>query len=291
MLRLSGITIADNIYKDIKTRILALAGENVIPGLGVVIVGDRPDSRTYVNMKRKKCKELGIYSVQLQFKETVEQADVISAVEQLNNDPNIHGILVQLPLPKHMNEAEILNHVRLDKDVDGFHNTNVGLLTLNNNPYFVPCTPDGCMELIKSVDPDISGKNAVVLGRSRIVGMPMALLLNQHHATVTICHRQTKNIEEYIKNADIVIAACGQPEMVKGDWLKDGAIVIDVGINSIEDKSIDRGYRLVGDVDYNSVKALDRVKAITPVPGGVGPMTIAMLMDHTVRSAERLTSV
>jgi methylenetetrahydrofolate dehydrogenase (NADP+) / methenyltetrahydrofolate cyclohydrolase / formyltetrahydrofolate synthetase len=285
MLRLSGRTLANTIYDDLKKRIELLSQKNIVPGLGVILVGNRPDSQTYVNMKTKKCKELGIHNIQHILDDKVEQHEIINVIEQLNNDPNIHGILIQLPLPKHINESEVLNQVRLDKDVDGFHHTNVGLLTLNQSPHFVPCTPDGCMKLIKSVEPDITGKHAVVLGRSRIVGMPMAMLLIQSNATVTICHSRTQNVENIIKNADIVIAACGQSQMVKGEWLKDNAIVIDVGINSIEDKTRERGYRLVGDVDYDSVQ--NNIKAITPVPGGVGPMTIAMLMEHTVRSAER----
>ena len=285
MNKLSGKQLADQIYQELETRIKLLTEKGIKPGLGVILVGERKDSQTYVNMKTKKCTELGIESVQHVLPENVPQEEVIKIVEQLNEDKSIHGILIQLPLPKHINESEVLNKVKLEKDVDGFHHTNVGLLTLNQSPSFVPCTPDGCMRLIKSVEPYITGKHAVVLGRSRIVGMPMAMLLLQHNATVTVCHSRTQNMENIVKNADIVVAACGRPQMVKGSWLKEGAIVIDVGINSIEDASRPRGYRLVGDVDYESVS---NVKAITPVPGGVGPMTICMLMEHTVRSAEVL---
>lgn len=283
-MRLSGKELADQIYSELNTRVEVLTQKGIKPGLGVILVGDRPDSKTYVNMKTKKCNELGIESVQHVLPETASQEEIINIVRQLNDDSKIHGILIQLPLPKHINESVVLNEVKLEKDVDGFHHTNVGLLTLNQSPSFVPCTPDGCMRLIKSVEPEISGKHAVVLGRSRIVGMPMAMLLLQHNATVTVCHSRTQNVEEIVKTADIVVAACGRAHMVKGDWLKDGAIVIDVGINSIDDATRPRGYRLVGDVDYASVG--DNVKAITPVPGGVGPMTICMLMEHTVRSCE-----
>jgi 5,10-methylene-tetrahydrofolate dehydrogenase/methenyl tetrahydrofolate cyclohydrolase len=285
-MRLSGKQLADQIYSELQTRIETLGQKGIKPGLGVILVGERPDSKTYVNMKTKKCNELGIESVQHILSETVSQAEIINVIRQLNDDSKIHGILVQLPLPKHINESVVLNEVKLEKDVDGFHHTNVGLLTLNQSPSFVPCTPDGCMRLIKSVEPDITGKHAVILGRSRIVGMPMAMLLLQNNATITVCHSRTNNIEEIVKTADIVVAACGRPQMVKGSWLKDDAIVIDVGINSIDDVTRPRGYRLVGDVDYATIG--DNIKAITPVPGGVGPMTICMLMEHTVRSAESL---
>lgn len=280
---LSGKQLADQIYQELETRIKMLTEKGIKPGLGVILVGERKDSQTYVNMKTKKCTELGIESIQHVLPEDALQEELIEIVEQLNKDDNIHGILIQLPLPKHINESEVLNKVKLEKDVDGFHPTNIGLLASNQSPSFVPCTPDGCMRLIKSVEPDITGKHAVVLGRSRIVGMPMAMLLLQNNATVTICHSKTQDIENIVKTADILVAACGRAQMVKGSWLKDDAIVIDVGINSIDDATRPRGYRLVGDVDYESVS---NVKAITPVPGGVGPMTICMLMEHTVTSAK-----
>lgn len=282
---LSGKETAESIYQDLSQRIQTLKEKNIIPGLAVILVGHRPDSETYVAMKRKKCQQLGINSVQHSFEEDVTQQTLVETVHKLNNDDTVHGILIQLPLPKHINEAEVLNQVTLTKDVDGFHQNNVALLTLNQNPTFVPCTPDGCLHLIKKICPDLSGLHAVVVGRSRIVGMPMFHLLLQQNATVTICHSRTKNLPELLQTADIIVAACGRAKMIKGDWIKEGAVVIDVGINSVDDSSRPRGYRLVGDVDFDTCQA--KAKAITPVPGGVGPMTIAMLMSHTVTSAEQ----
>lgn len=283
---ISGKDFADTIYDNLKSRIEKLKSEkNIVAGLAVILVGQRIDSQTYVNMKRKKCQELGINSIERNFDESVSQEELITEINKLNEDVDVHGILIQLPLPKHIDEAVVLNKVSYQKDVDGFHDINIASLTLARNVRFVPCTPEGCMDLIMSVSPDgISGKNAVVVGRSRIVGRPMAMLLLLHNATVTVCHSRTKDLERHLKEADIVVAACGQPQMIKGDWIKEGAIVIDVGINSVEDSSKARGYRLVGDVDFESVK--EKAGFITPVPRGVGPMTIAKLMEHTVISAE-----
>jgi len=284
---INGKDISQKIYESLVIRIEALKSKSIIAGLAVILVGSRPDSQTYVRMKRQKCESLGIYSAQYTFNENVTQEQLISTIQDLNNDPNIHGILIQLPLPKHINESQVLNHVSLDKDVDGFHMDNISMLTLNQHPKFVPCTPDGCMHLIKQFIPDITGKNAVVVGRSRIVGLPMALMLLHNNATVTVCHSKTQNLPDIIRNADILIAACGQPKMIKSNWIKDGAVVIDVGINSIPDPNSDKSYKLVGDVDPDGI---DKVNcAITPVPGGVGPMTIAMLMEHCVTSAEKLS--
>ena len=280
---LSGKKLTSSMYEELETTVKSL---KTVPGLGVILVGEQKDSETYVRMKTKKCQELGIFHVQINLPEDVSQEVLIQQVEELNNDSRIDGILIQLPLPKHIDEDSVLNKVKLEKDVDGFHYLNAGRLSLNKSPSFVPCTPDGILKLIQSVCSDISGKNAVVIGRSRIVGMPIALLLSHQNATVTICHSRTQNLPEFVKNSDIVVVACGRPRMVKGEWFKKDAIVIDVGINSIEDKSTKRGYRLVGDVDLTSISE-DQDVTITPVPGGVGPMTICMLMTHVTQSAIR----
>lgn len=279
---LLGKDIAQNIYDDLTEKINKLLKLNIVPKLSVILVGNRADSETYVSMKHKKCKELGIISDILKFDENVSQKELINTIQSLNNDTNVHGILVQLPLPNHINTDTVLSNVSIKKDVDGFHYENMGKLSTNKNPEFKPCTPDGCMELIKKTNIDISGKQAVILGRSNIVGLPISLMLLHNNATVTICHSKTKDIESHIKKADIVIAACGRAKMVKKSWIKPGSIVIDVGINSVTDNTKKRGYRLVGDVDFDEVK--DIAGYITPVPGGVGPMTIAMLMKHTVEA-------
>ena len=282
---IDGKEISKQIYSELEDKILILKKKNIIPGLAVIIVGDRIDSQTYVRMKEKKCIELGIKSKIIKLKETISEPDLIVEIYKLNNNNSIHGILVQLPLPKYINENVVLNHIDLKKDVDGFHFNNIGKLTLNRNPVFVPCTPFGCIELLKRSKIEIKGKNVVILGRSNIVGLPLSLLLLHENATVTICHSKTVNIMEHTQKADIIIAACGKTQMVKKDWIKKGVVIIDVGINSIEDKTKKKGYRLVGDVDFDDVK--NKVSYITPVPGGVGPMTIAMLMTQTVKSAER----
>tara|TARA_Y100001970_G_scaffold270045_1_gene363458 strand:+ start:300 stop:1187 length:888 start_codon:yes stop_codon:yes gene_type:complete len=253
------------------------------PGLAVLLVGDRPDSHTYVSMKRKRCSKLGIYSRLIKLDATVNNRILIEHIDNLNNDPKIHGILVQLPLPKHINEEYVLSKIKIKKDVDGFHYENMGRLTMGRNPLFVPCTPEGCIELLDRYNISIEGKHAVILGRSNIVGLPLALMLLRRNATITICHSRTQNIEKKVKEADILIAACGIPQFVQEEWLKQGVVIIDVGINKIDDTSRKRGYRLVGDVDFDNAKG--KASYITPVPGGVGPMTISMLMKHTIDSA------
>lgn len=280
---ISGRDIAKTIDEELKLQISELKQHNIIPGLGVILVGDRKDSQTYVRMKRKRCENLGIYSKLIKLDVDVSQKEVINHIIDMNQEPHIHGILVQLPLPKHMNEEEVLSQVRLDKDVDGFHFENMGRLTKNRDPLFMPCTPEGCIEMLDRHNIDISGKDAVILGRSNIVGLPVALMLLHRNATITICHSRTQNIEDKIKQADILVAACGIPEFVKQEWLKEGVVIIDVGINSIDDSTRKRGYRLVGDVDFKNAKEV--ASYITPVPGGVGPMTISMLLKHTVESA------
>jgi len=260
------------------------------PGLAVILVGERKDSATYVRMKRKTAAELGFTSLEATLPADISEEDLLQHVRQYNEDDQVHGILIQLPLPPHINEERILNEVSLSKDVDGFHAVNIGKLAMKGRePTFIPCTPKGCLELLDREGVKIDGANAVVLGRSNIVGIPMSMLLLHRNATVTICHSRTKNVEEYLKNADIIVAACGQPCYVKKEWVKPGAVIIDVGINAVDDSSRKLGYRLVGDVDFDNVKQV--ASKITPVPGGVGPMTIAMLMRNTMDSFKKANSI
>jgi 5,10-methylene-tetrahydrofolate dehydrogenase/methenyl tetrahydrofolate cyclohydrolase len=239
-----------------------------------------------VRSKQKRCAEAGIQSFGHNLPASVSQEDVDGLVAELNGNPEVHGILVQLPLPKHLNEEQVLAAIGLDKDVDGFHPVNIGRLSMKGRePMFVPCTPSGCIELLDRYNIEIEGREAVVLGRSNIVGLPVAMLLLHRNATITICHSRTQDLPGTCRRADILIAAVGRPEMVKADWVKPGAAVIDVGINRVDDPTRKRGYRLVGDVDFEAVKEV--VGYITPVPGGVGPMTIAMLLRNTLASAKR----
>ena len=255
------------------------------PGLAAVLVGENPASQSYVKSKRKACAEVGMESFGHELPKTASQEEVESLVASLNADPNVHGILVQLPLPDHLNEERVLNTVGIDKDVDGFHPVNIGRLSMKGRkPLFVPCTPAGCIVLLEEAGATFKGANAVVLGRSNIVGLPAAMLLLHRDATITICHSRTKDLPAVCREADILIAAVGRPLMVKRDWVKPGAYVIDVGINRVEDSTRKSGYRLVGDVDFDDVKEV--AGAITPVPGGVGPMTIAMLLKNTLRGAQ-----
>ncbi len=262
----------------------------MVPGLATILIGDRPDSRAYVGAKQKMTQELGMYSVGAHMPETVTQEEALKVVRGFAQDPKVHGILVQLPLPPQLDQETVLGAIPIEKDVDGFHPINIGRLAMKNrDPLFVPCTPKGCIELILSAGTKIEGARAVVLGRSNIVGLPAAFLLVHRNATVTICHSRTQNMPDIVRQADIVVAAIGKAEFVKGDWLKPGATVIDVGINAIPDATKKSGQRLVGDVDFNSAKEV--AGAITPVPGGVGPMTIAMLMRNTCDSAKRLVGM
>jgi 5,10-methylene-tetrahydrofolate dehydrogenase/methenyl tetrahydrofolate cyclohydrolase len=255
------------------------------PGLAAVLVGENPASQVYVRNKRKACAEAGIESFGYELPKTATQKEVEDLVVQLNADPKVHGILVQLPLPDGLNEERVLQAIRLEKDVDGFHPINIGRLSMKGRePLFVPCTPMGCIVLLEETGAQFKGANAVVLGRSNIVGLPAAMLLLHRDCTLTICHSRSKDLAAICRSADILIAAVGRAEMVKRDWVKPGAYVIDVGINRIEDKSKKSGYRLVGDVAFEEVKEV--AGAITPVPGGVGPMTIAMLLKNTLRGAE-----
>lgn len=262
-----------------------------IPGLAVIIVGNRPDSATYVRGKRKACTEVGFNSYLTELEENCTQEEIEKEIEKLNNEKHVHGILVQLPIPKHLDEEKVLSKINLAKDVDGFHPLNIGRLCMSGRtpPNAIPCTPKGCIELLDRYGVTIEGKEVVVIGRSNIVGLPLAMLLLHRNATVTICHSRTKNIEEKVKNAEILIAACGIPEFVKGDWLKDDVVIVDVGINAVDDSTKKKGYRLVGDVEKVGAEAKASLR--TPVPGGVGPMTIAMLMKNTLELCERADDV
>jgi len=275
--------LRENVAKEIE-KLVADGGPR--PGLATVLVGANPASHIYVRMKRKACGEVGIESYHHELPEDASQEDVEKLVEELNLDPRIHGILVQLPLPAGMDEEAILRMIRIEKDVDGFHPLNIGRLAMKGRePLFVPCTPAGCITLLKKAGATLEGAEAVVVGRSNIVGMPAALLLVKENATVTICHSRTKDLAEVCRKADVLIAAIGRAEMIRGDWIKPGAYVIDVGTNRVDDPTKKRGYRLTGDVAFE--EAVEVAGAITPVPGGVGPMTIAGLLNNTLRSAKR----
>jgi 5,10-methylene-tetrahydrofolate dehydrogenase/methenyl tetrahydrofolate cyclohydrolase len=284
--RIDGSLYAAPFKAQVKEEIHKMVSEGLtVPGIGVVLVGDRKDSMTYVSMKHKAAVEVGMHFELKQLPVTATEDEIIRAVEELNNKPNIHGILVQLPLPPHIDEKKVLLAVSPEKDIDGFHPVHIGNLALKGRePLFAPCTPTGCLEILRK-ETTIQGKHAVVIGKSNIVGIPMALLLLKEGATITVCHSKTQDIENVTRQGDIVVVAVGSPQMVKKSWIKPGAIVIDVGINSIPDATRPNGYRLVGDVDYADVH--DVVQRITPVPGGVGPMTVAMLLRNTVKSAKR----
>ncbi len=284
---IDGKRIAQEIRDEVKVAVAQLKGaRGIVPGLATVLVGDDPASAKYVGMKRKACEEAGITSFHREFPATATHEEVLAHVRKLGADPKVHGILVQLPLPKQCREAEILDAVPLKKDVDGFHPLNIGALAMKGRePDFIPCTPHGVIELLKRSDTPIAGSNAVVLGRSNIVGMPVALLLIGENATVTVCHSRTKDVASFTRNADILVAAIGKAHFVKASMIKPGATVIDVGTNMIDDARKPGSKRLVGDVDYEAAREV--AGAITPVPGGVGPMTIAMLIRNTLRSALR----
>jgi len=283
---IDGKAIADEMKAEIAEGVKKLIASGATkPGLATVLVGENPASQTYVGMKRKMCAELGIESFGHTLPATASQQEVEGLVRTLNADRRVHGILVQLPLPAGLDEEAVLRAISIEKDVDGFHPVNIGRLAQKGRePMFVPCTPAGCIILLKKAGAKLSGANAVVVGRSNIVGMPAALLLVKEDATVTICHSRTKDLAGVCRQADIIIAAIGKAEMIRGDWIKPGAYVIDVGTNRKEDPTKKSGYRLVGDVAYD--EALEVAGAITPVPGGVGPMTIMGLMANTLRGAQ-----
>jgi methylenetetrahydrofolate dehydrogenase (NADP+)/methenyltetrahydrofolate cyclohydrolase len=283
---IDGTAIAARIRAEIGERTRQMIEQKGIrPGLAAVLVGDNPASHSYVKMKRKACAEVGIESFGYELPTETSQAELEKLIRDLNARPDVHGILVQLPLPSHLSEANALSVVSLDKDVDGFHPINIGRLAMKGRqPEFVPATPVGVIRLLEECNVQFSGANAVVLGRSNIVGMPVALLLIHRDATVTICHSRTKDLPDVVRRADILVAAVGRPQMVKADWIKPGAVVIDVGTSRVPDPTTKSGSRLVGDVDFAAAKEV--AGAITPVPGGVGPMTIAMLLQNTLHAAE-----
>jgi methylenetetrahydrofolate dehydrogenase (NADP+) / methenyltetrahydrofolate cyclohydrolase len=286
---IDGRAIAEKVYVDLRREIAELKAKGVTPGLAVVVVGDDPASRAYVRSKDKMCRELGLHSLKLELPASTTQTQLLNRVEELNADPNIHGILVQSPPPAHIDEAAIVRALDPRKDVDGFHPENVAKLVLDDPSGFVPCTPLGVMRLLIESKININGAHVVILGRSMIVGKPLALLLMQKNekanATVTVVHSRSRDLGEITRSADIIIAAIGRAGFVKPDHVREGAVVIDVGINRVEDAAAERGYRLVGDVAFDEVSK--KASAITPVPGGVGPMTIAMLMSNTVKAARQ----
>ncbi len=286
---INGKEVAEKIREKLKAEVAELTAQGRTPGLAVVLVGEDPASQVYVGSKVKACAELGIYSQKWALPAETTQEELVELIHKLNADERIHGILVQSPPPPHIDEEAVILNIDPAKDVDGFHPINVAKLVLEDEEGFVPCTPMGCMELLAAYGIPTAGKHAVVIGRSMIVGKPMANLLvsKKANATVTIAHSRTKNLPELCRTADILVAAVGRPEMVTADYVKPGAVVLDVGINRIPDETRPRGYRIVGDVDFEAVK--DQCSAITPVPGGVGPMTIAMLMANTVKACRQLT--
>ena len=286
-LLLKGKPVSDSIRLSLEPRVQSLIETGIVPKLAAIIVGDDPASQVYVRNKARAFRKLSCESQTYQLDSKSSEEDVLTLIDRLNNDPSVHGILVQLPLPNHLDSKMILHTVSPKKDVDGFHPENLGLL-LEGNPNFIPCTPHGVLEILRHYDISVSGRHAVIVGRSNIVGKPMFALLAQKfemgNATVTICHTGTKDLAAYTRQGDIIIAAAGSPNMITGDMIKEGADIIDVGINRVDDDS-EKGYTLVGDVNTESVMGI--ANSVTPVPGGVGPMTITMLLVNTVKSAEK----
>lgn len=281
---IDGKKIAEELRSKLKKEIEQLPTSQIIPGLTVILIGDDPASQIYVRNKEKFAKEVGINSKLLRFENSITEQDLIKEIHKLNNDNSVHGILVQLPLPKHINSGKIISEINPVKDVDGFHPNNVGNLSSGNDA-LVPCTPYGCYLLLKQVLTNLSGLNAVIIGRSNINGKPMAQLLLKEDCTVTIAHSKTQNLKELCLTADILIASAGKAQMVKADWVKKDCVIIDVGINRVDNGN----KKIVGDVDFENIK--DKVKAITPVPGGVGPMTISCLLNNTLKAYKKINSI
>ena len=290
---IDGTSIGRLVRDDVAKEVARLKTLGVVPGLSVVLVGDDPASAVYVRSKGKACEEAGMRGETIRLPSDTSEAQLLEQVDALNADPRVHGILVQMPLPKHMSADKVIRRIRPEKDVDGFHPVNVGKLSIGERDGFVPCTPAGAIELLVRSGVETRGKDAVIVGRSNIVGKPMAALLLQDapggNASVTVCHSRTTDLASHTRRADILVAAIGRPEMITGDMIKPGAVVIDVGINRVNDASVPKGYRIVGDVEFASARAV--ASLITPVPGGVGPMTIAMLMKNTVRAAAQIAGV
>jgi methylenetetrahydrofolate dehydrogenase (NADP+)/methenyltetrahydrofolate cyclohydrolase len=289
---IDGKQVSVDMRTELKEEVAKLKEKGIVPGLGVILVGEDPASKSYVTAKERTCEDLGIFSDDNRLPKDATQEELLALVEKMNKDPKINGILVQLPLPKHLNEAEVLLAIDPDKDVDGFHPMNVGKMMVGEKA-FLPCTPHGVVQLLMRSGVTIEGAKVVIVGRSNIVGKPLANMLIQKNktgnATVTVCHTRTKDLADQTRQADIIIAAAGRPNTVTADMVKEGVVVIDVGVNRVEDATKKRGYRLVGDVDFEAVK--EKASFITPVPGGVGPMTITMLMYNTVDSAKRAAGV
>ena len=284
--RLDGKACSLEVENDLKKRIEICQKNGITPHIAVIIVGDDPASHVYVGAKIRACERLSLKSTHIELPESTQEKELIEIVKNLNNDGSVHGILIQSPLPKHMNEEGLTDLIHPEKDVDGFHPTNLGRLVQGRSDGMLPCTPSGVMRLLKWAGIETHGKKAVVIGRSRNVGMPQALLLSARgvDSTVTVAHSRTEDIASICKQSDIIVAAVGSPEMVKADWVKEGAVVVDVGVNRVEDSSRERGWRLSGDV---SPDVGEIASWLSPVPGGVGPMTVAMLMENTVRAAEK----
>ena len=290
---IDGAAIGRLVRADVARDVARLQTLGVVPGLTVVLVGENPASAVYVRSKGKACEEAGMHGETIRLPADATEAELLDVVDRLNADARVHGILVQMPLPRHMSADKVIRRIRPEKDVDGFHPVNVGKLSIGERDGFVPCTPAGAIELLVRSGVDTRGKDAVIVGRSNIVGKPMAALFMQDapggNATVTVCHSRTVDLASHTRRADILVAAIGKPEMITGDMIKPGAVVIDVGINRVNDASVAKGYRIVGDVHFASAREV--ASLITPVPGGVGPMTIAMLMQNTVRAAAQIAGV
>jgi len=288
---IDGKAIAEQIQQEVAKEVEELKAKGITPGLATILVGEDPASQVYVRNKGKACEKVGIYSAQHTLPATVSEDELLKLIDVLNYDQKVSGILVQLPLPKHIDEIKVLNAISPDKDVDGFHPVSVGkFFTVKDfdemikQGLFLPCTPHGVIELLVRSGVDLNGQEAVVVGRSNIVGKPVAMLLLAKNTTVTICHSRTKNLGEVCRRADILVAAIGKPEFIKADMVKEGVVVIDVGVNRLSETGSEKGFRLVGDVDFEQVK--EKAAMITPVPGGVGPMTITMLLVNTIKAAK-----
>lgn len=286
---IDGKSVSEKVLKECSAEIEKLAAKGKVPGLAVVLVGNDPASKAYVGSKVRTCEKLGVHSLKIELAEQTTQEELLKVIDKLNQDPKIHGILVQSPPPVHIDESAVILRIKPEKDVDGFHPENVAKLTLEDSSGFVPCTPLGCLRLLQEYKIETNGANVVVVGRSMIVGKSMALLLMSNNSsgnsTVTVAHSRTRNLESVCAQADIIIAAVGRAHFLTDKHISEGAVVIDVGINRVEDENSKKGYRLVGDVDFDSVA--DKCKAITPVPGGVGPMTISMLISNTIEACKR----
>ncbi len=285
---IDGVAIAKTVRAEVAREAAALKARGIVPGLTVVLVGDDPASAVYVRSKEKACIEAGMNGQTVRLPADTPQADLLALIDKLNADPTVHGILVQMPPPKHIDPQAVILRIAAEKDVDGFHPVNVGRVWIGEKSGFAPCTPAGVMVMLENAGVKVAGANAVVLGRSTIVGKPMTSLLVNASATVTVCHSKTRDLPAVTREAEILIAAIGKPEFVTAEMVKPGAVVIDVGINRVDDPSTPKGYRIVGDVAFNAVK--DIASKISPVPGGVGPMTIAMLLKNTVRAAAQSAS-